>query len=150
MTRVLMVCLGNICRSPLAEGILKAKTFLKGVIVDSAGTSSYHIGNPPDKRSVEIAKKNNIDITEQRGRKFIVSDFDNFDIIYAMDSSNYRNILSLARNENDKQKVRIILNELFPNENLDVPDPYNGGEHGFKVVYDMLNEACDEIVKKII
>ncbi len=145
-----MVCLGNICRSPLAEGILKAKTFLKGVIVDSAGTSSYHIGNPPDKRSVEIAKKNNIDITEQRGRKFIVSDFDNFDIIYAMDSSNYRNILSLARNENDKQKVRIILNELFPNENLDVPDPYNGGEHGFKVVYDMLNEACDEIVKKII
>ena len=150
MTRVLMVCLGNICRSPLAEGILKAKTFLKDVIVDSAGTSSYHIGNPPDKRSVEIAKKNNIDITEQRGRKFIVSDFDNFDIIYAMDSSNYRNILSLARNENDKQKVRIILNELFPNENLDVPDPYNGGEHGFKVVYDMLNEACDEIVKKII
>ena len=138
MTRVLMVCLGNICRSPLAEGILKAKTFLKDVIVDSAGTSSYHIGNPPDKRSVEIAKKNNIDITEQRGRKFIVSDFDNFDIIYAMDSSNYRNILSLARNENDKQKVRIILNELFPNENLDVPDPYNGGEHGFKVVYDML------------
>ena len=149
MTKVLMVCLGNICRSPLAEGILKAKTFLKDVTVDSAGTSSYHIGNPPDKRSVEIAKKHNIDITEQRGRKFVVSDFDKFDIIYAMDSSNYRNILHLARNENDTQKVRIILNELFPNENLDVPDPYNGGEHGFRIVYDMLNEACDEIVKKI-
>lgn len=149
MTKVLMVCLGNICRSPLAEGILKAKTFLKEVSVDSAGTSSYHIGNPPDKRSIEIAKKHNIDITDQRGRKFVVSDFDKFDIIYAMDSSNYRTILKLARNESDKQKVRIILNELFPNENLDVPDPYNGGEHGFRVVYDMLDQACDEIVKKI-
>ena len=149
MTKVLMVCLGNICRSPLAEGILKAKTFLKEVSVDSAGTSSYHIGNPPDKRSIEIAKKHNIDITDQRGRKFVVSDFDKFDIIYAMDSSNYRTILQLARNESDKQKVRIILNELFPNENLDVPDPYNGGEHGFRVVYDMLDQACDEIVKKI-
>jgi protein-tyrosine phosphatase len=149
MTKVLMVCLGNICRSPLAEGILKAKTFLKGVSVDSAGTSSYHIGNTPDMRSVEIAKKHNIDITNQRGRKFVISDFDEFDIIYAMDSLNYRTILNLARNESDKQKVKIILNELFPNENLDVPDPYNGGEHGFRVVYDMLDQVCDEIVKKI-
>ncbi|MFT4643472.1 MAG: protein-tyrosine phosphatase [Candidatus Azotimanducaceae bacterium] len=149
MTKVLMVCLGNICRSPLAEGILKTKTFLKGVSVDSAGTSSYHIGNPPDVRSVEIAKKHNIDITNQRGRKFVISDFDEFDIIYAMDSLNFRTILNLARNESDKQKVKIILNELFPNENLDVPDPYNGGEHGFRVVYDMLDQVCDEIVKKI-
>lgn len=148
MVRILMVCLGNICRSPLAEGILKSKVFLKDVHVDSAGTSNYHIGSKPDVRSIEVAKEFNIDISTQRGRQFKVEDFDNFDIIYAMDNSNYNNIISLARNEKDVDKVKLILNEVFPNENLDVPDPYTGGIHGFKSVYSMLDQACEVIAKK--
>ncbi|AOW19167.1 low molecular weight protein-tyrosine-phosphatase [Urechidicola croceus] len=149
MVRVLMVCLGNICRSPLAEGILKSKTFLKNVKVDSAGTGAYHIGSLPDKRSIAIAKQHNLDITDHRGRQFSVKDFDDFDVIYVMDSSNYKNVIRLARNEQDEQKVKMILNEVFPGENLDVPDPYTGGSHGFRIVYDMLNEACDIIVEKL-
>ncbi|MCF6280545.1 MAG: low molecular weight phosphotyrosine protein phosphatase [Flavobacteriaceae bacterium] len=148
MIRILMVCLGNICRSPLAEGILKSKTFLKKVEVDSAGTGDYHIGGLPDKRSISIAKEYNIDITDQRARQFSVVDFDNFDIIYAMDTSNYKNILRIARNTDDKKKVRLILNEVFPDENLDVPDPYAGGKHGFATVYIMLEQACEIIANK--
>ena len=148
MTRILMVCLGNICRSPLAEGILKSKIFLKNVEVDSAGTGNYHVGGLPDKRSIAIAKEYNLDITGQRARQFSVADFDNFDIIYAMDNSNHRNILRLARNEDDKQKVKLILNEVFPEENLDVPDPYTGGKHGFAAVYVMLEQACEIVANK--
>ena len=144
-----MVCLGNICRSPLAEGILKSKVYSFKTLVDSAGTAGYHVGSLPDKRSIEIAKKNGIDITNQRTRKFTVEDFDKFDLIYAMDNSNYQDILSLARNEEDKTKVHLILEEIFPGENLDVPDPYYGGDSGFKNVYKMLDEACDAIAKKI-
>ena len=149
MTRILMVCLGNICRSPLAEGILKSKTFLRNVEVDSAGTGNYHVGGLPDKRSIAIAKEYNLDITDQRARQFSAEDFDNFDIIYAMDNSNHSNILKLARNESDKQKVKLILNEVFPEENLDVPDPYTGGKHGFATVYVMLEQACEIIAKKL-
>lgn len=144
-----MVCLGNICRSPLAEGILKSKVYNFKTVVDSAGTGAYHIGEKPDERSIAIAKLNGIDISEQRARKFRVEDFDKYDIIYAMDTSNYRDIIMLARNENDKSKVKMILNEVFPGENLDVPDPYFGGDFGFKNVFGMLNEACEMIAKKI-
>lgn len=144
-----MVCLGNICRSPLAEGILKSKTFLRSVEVDSAGTGNYHVGSLPDKRSIAIAKEYNLDITDQQARQFSVEDFDNFDIIYAMDNSNYRNILQLARNESDKEKVDLILNTVFPDENLDVPDPYTGGKHGFATVYVMLEQACEAITNKL-
>ncbi len=149
MTKILMVCLGNICRSPLAEGILKSKLITKDILIDSAGTGSYHIGDLPDLRSIAIAKKNGIDITNQRGRKFVVEDFDKFDVIYVMDAYNYNAVLKLARNEADKAKVDFILNKVFPNENLDVPDPYSGGDYGFKNVFKMLDEACEIIAKQI-
>lgn len=143
-----MVCLGNICRSPLAEGILKSKVDIQEIYVDSAGTGDYHIGDPPDDRSVAIAKKNNLDITVQRGRQFSVKDFDSFDQIYVMDMSNYKDVLALARTEEDKNKVSLILNEVFPGENVEVPDPYHGGQDGFHKVYTMLSEACEIIAKK--
>ena len=144
-----MVCLGNICRSPLAEGILKSKINSEAIFVDSAGTGAYHVGNLPDKRSIEVAKKYGLDITNQRARKFVVSDFDEFDFIYTMDESNYYNILDLARNKEDESKVKMILNESQPNRNLSVPDPYYGGNQGFENVYKMLDEACNQIVKKL-
>jgi protein-tyrosine phosphatase len=149
MKSVLMVCLGNICRSPLAEGILKSKVNSTNVFVDSAGTAAYHVGNLPDKRSIEVAHKYGIDIKKQRARKFIVNDFDKFDFIYAMDDSNYQNILALARNDEYEQKVKMILNESNPNENASVPDPYSGGQQGFENVYKMLDESCEIIAKKL-
>ena len=144
-----MVCLGNICRSPLAEGILKYKTQNLDVFVDSAGTASYHVGNLPDSRSIEIANKNGIDLTDQRARQFSEKDFDNFDKIYAMDIHNYENIIYLARNQSDKDKVDVILNELNPKSFDSVPDPYYGEGDGFKTVFEMLDRACDSIVGKL-
>lgn len=148
-TKILMVCLGNICRSPLAEGILKTKVNTEKVYVESAGTGDWHVGQSPDERSVKIAKKHHIDITQQRGRQFEVSDFDKFDLIYAMDNSNYDDIMKMARNDKDRKKVRLILNEILVGENCDVPDPYTGGIDGFQRVYDMLNQACEKIAEKL-
>jgi protein-tyrosine phosphatase len=146
--KILMVCLGNICRSPLAEGILKSKATTYQIFVDSAGTSAYHVDNQPDERSIIVAEKHGINISNQRARKFIAADFDNFDIIYAMDESNFHDIVKLSRNNSDKQKVRMILNEIHPNKNNSVPDPYYGGNEGFENVFQMLNEACEIIIKK--
>lgn len=148
--KILMVCLGNICRSPLAEGILASKLPQSKFKIDSAGTGSWHVGHQPDQRSIAVAKKYNLDITNQRGRQFKVSDFDNFDYIYVMDNSNYRDVIHLAKNVQQKEKVQLILNELFPNENVDVPDPYYGVANGFEVVFKILDEACDVIAKKLI
>lgn len=148
-TKVLMVCLGNICRSPLAEGILKSKVDQSQVFVDSAGTGDYHIDGSPDPRSIAIAKKNNLDITYQRGRQFQAEDFDKFDRIYVMDNQNFKDVISLARNDDDRAKVQLILDEIFPAENVDVPDPYFGGEHGFENVYQMLDEACEKIANQL-
>ena len=149
MSKILMVCLGNICRSPLAEGILKAKTIHLDVVVDSAGTAAYHVGEQPDIRSIEIANKYGIDLTSQRARQFSVNDYDEFDKIYAMDSSNYANIISLARDERDRNKVDVILNESNPKSFQSVPDPYYGGENGFQNVYDMLDQACNIITQNL-
>lgn len=146
--KILMVCLGNICRSPLAEGILKSKAS-SNIVIDSAGTGSWHAGEQPDERSIAIAKDNGIDITYQRARQFTSRDFQTFDLIYAMDNSNYENIIAQANSDEDVAKVRLILNELYPEENLDVPDPYYGGKTGFKNVFDMLDKACDVIIDKI-
>ena len=149
MKKVLMVCLGNICRSPLAEGILKSKINTSKIFVDSAGTAAYHVGNLADERSIEVAKKYGIDITNQRARKFTVKDFDAFDVIYAMDKSNYQNILMLARNSEDEKKVQLILNVIDADKNASVPDPYYGGNQGFENVYKMLDEACEVIANKL-
>ena len=150
MKKILMVCLGNICRSPLAEGILQSKINKELVFVDSAGTAAYHVGNLPDERSIAVARQYGIDISNQQARKFTEKDFLNFDVIYAMDKSNYQNIISLATSDEDVEKVKMILNESQPNKNYSVPDPYYGGEIGFEEVYKMLNKACDSINYKLL
>lgn len=124
-----MVCLGNICRSPLAEGILVKKGIKNklNINVDSAGIAAYHVGEKPDPRSIKTAKIHEIDISKQKARQFSVKDFDTFDVIYAMDVSNYNNINTLAINQDQKNKVKLILNEMHPNSNASVPDPYYGG-----------------------
>ena len=124
--KILMVCLGNICRSPMADGLMrkKVKDHNLDVYVDSAGTANYHVGGAPDKRMTQTAKRKGVDISGLQARQFVVSDFDTFDLIYAMDQSNYDNIIRLARNEHDLNKVQLIL-ELLPNQNeIEVPDPY--------------------------
>ena len=150
--KILMVCLGNICRSPLADGLLrkKVKQHNLDVYVDSAGTSNFHVGSSPDERMRTTAKKFGVSIDELRARQFISDDFDNFDLIYAMDSSNYNNILKLARTDEDKEKVKLILNESQPGLNLNVPDPYYGGDQGFIDVYEMLDDATEVILNKLL
>lgn len=149
MTKILMVCLGNICRSPLAEGILKSKVNKHQVVVDSAGTAAWHSGNLPDSRSIAIAQKNDIDLTNQRARLFLPEDFELFDHIYVMDQNNYKEVCRLAPNEKALEKVQLILNEIHPDKNLEVPDPYYGGDSGFDDVFKMLDEACEKIKEKI-
>ncbi|MCV6631327.1 MAG: low molecular weight phosphotyrosine protein phosphatase [Flavobacteriaceae bacterium] len=146
--KVLMVCLGNICRSPLAEGILQSKVNPALVKVDSAGTSGYHHGELPDSRSIATGLSHNIDIRQQRSRKFSIRDFDTFDKIFVMDKSNYNNVIALARNDQDKNKVMLILNQSHPNKNLEVPDPYYD-DNGFEAVYQMLDQACNQIAKTL-
>lgn len=148
-TKILMVCLGNICRSPLAEGILKSKLDPNKYNIASCGTSSYHIGSKPDRRSIEVGKKYGIDISNQRAAQFTGEDFGIYDFIFVMDNSNYQDIIKLTDNKEHKNKVKLILNELHPNENLDVPDPYYGGEQGFENVFQMLDKACNNIVSKL-
>lgn len=149
--KILVVCLGNICRSPLAEGILlhlvdKHKV---SVTIDSAGTSNYHIDEAPDARTVANAKKHKIDLSPLRARQFVVEDFDAFDKIYVMDKSNLQNVLKLARNEKDKQKVDLFLNISHPNQNMEVPDPYFGGEAGFENVFQLVWNASEKLIKDL-
>ena len=148
--KIVMVCLGNICRSPLAQGILAAKLPSEKFIIDSAGMGSWHIGHAPDKRSIAVAQEHNISIEHQKGRQFSAKDFNDFDYIYAMDITNYDDIIAMAKNDVQKNKVHMILNELFPDENVDVPDPYYGLTNGFENVYQMLDEACEVLAEKLI
>ena len=148
--KIVMVCLGNICRSPLAEGILASKLPKDRFTVDSAGTGSWHIGQSPDERSVAVAKKNGLDISNQKGRQFSSADFDTFDYIFVMDNSNYDNVIALAETKEQKEKVTLIMNELHPSQNKEVPDPYFGMHNGFDIVYNMLDEVCDSIAQKLI
>lgn len=148
--KILMVCLGNICRSPLAEGIMQKKIATEGLewYVDSAGTGAYHVGELPDPRSRAIARTHGLDISAQRARQFKAVDFNRFDLILAMDSSNYHNILALANTDEDRQKVHQIL-ELAHGNTVDVPDPY-WDDNGFTQVYNMLDDACGEILQSLL
>ena len=143
-----MVCLGNICRSPLAEGILKQKIKERQLdwSVDSAGTGAWHIGELPDPRSIQTARKYDIDITDQRARQFTAKDLKVYDLILAMDVSNERNILKLDRDNQYSSKVKMIMNYLYPNENISVPDPY-WDDNGFEQVYEMLDKACEQLIR---
>lgn len=150
--KILMVCLGNICRSPLAEGILRfhlQKAGIDHVKVDSAGTSGWHNGEHPDTRSIKNAKQNGVDISRLVSRKFIPEDFEVFDRIFVMDQSNLRDVLALAASEAHSSKVEMLLNCSQPGSNRAVPDPYYGGENGFQEVFDLVNEACIAVVKQI-
>jgi protein-tyrosine phosphatase len=148
--KILMVCLGNICRSPLAEGILASKLPKDKFLVDSAGTGNWHVGKQPDHRSIATAKKNGLDISSQKGKHFTPQHFEEFDYIYVMDGSNYDDVLFLAKTDEHKKKVSRILDALFPGDNVDVPDPYYGLQNGFDMVYEMLDEATDLLAKKLI
>jgi protein-tyrosine phosphatase len=148
--KILMVCLGNICRSPLAEGILQSKLPADKFIVDSAGTGNWHAGQQPDKRSILIAKNRGLDISCQKARQLKPSDFTEFDHIYVMDGSNFKDVTKLAPNNEAKAKVKMMMDEIFPGHHIDVPDPYFGGQDGFDKVYDMLDEACALVADKLI
>jgi len=148
--KFLMVCMGNICRSPMAHGLLQHKIEQLGLNwqVDSAGTSSYHKGELPDSRAISCMKKHGIDITFQHSRPVAKDDFAAFDVIYCMDKNNYWDVRALAENETDENKVLLILNEVTPDLDESVPDPYYGSGDGFEHVYKMLDEATDKIIEK--
>lgn len=146
--KILMVCLGNICRSPLAEGILKEKVKSRGLgwEIDSAGTGAWHIGELPDRRSIATARKYGIDITDQRARQLSAADLANFDLILTMDETNYHNALRLATIPGQAQKVKMIMDYAYPGERISVPDPY-WDDNGFENVYRMLDEACESVIE---
>ena len=137
-----MVCLGNICRSPLAHGVLQSKLPEDQFYIDSAGTAAYHIDKKPDKRSIKVAKINGIDISTQSARQFKISDFETFDYIYAMDQSNYSHIVSIARNNADIGKVKLFLEANSSIINKNVPDPYYGDLSDFENVFNLIDETC--------
>lgn len=148
--KILMVCLGNICRSPLAEGILKSK-LPEIFTVDSAGTISMHEGKKPDHRSIEVAAANGLDISAQRSRPITKADFDNFDKIYCMDLSVYKDVLSMVATEELRSKVSLFLAAAGnTGENTEVPDPYFGDADGFDKVYKMIDKASDTIAAKLL
>ncbi len=149
MQKILFVCLGNICRSPLAEGIALhlVKKYNLNFTIDSAGTAHYHIGEAPDPRTIKNAKLHGIDLSTLIARQFTAADFNNFDIIFVMDKNNLKNIFDLASTPQQKNKVDLFLNTLYPNQNLEVPDPYHEDEKKFEEVFQLLNKACLNLLK---
>jgi protein-tyrosine phosphatase len=149
--KILMVCLGNICRSPLAEGILRHKAKKAGldITVESAGTNGYHVGETPHKLSQKVATLNGIDICQQKARRFVKEDFDRYDKIYAMADDVVDDIKLIAKNKYNAAKVDLLLNELEPGKNHSVPDPWYGQEPGFHEVYKLLDAACDKIIENL-
>jgi protein-tyrosine phosphatase len=150
--KILMVCLGNICRSPLAEGILQDKAFKAGLTwsVESAGTNSYHIGEPPHPLSQKIARINGIDISNQRKRQFTAADFEIYNKIYALAEDVMDDIRQIAWKKFDATKIDLLMNELYPGKNMDVPDPYYGSETDYHKAYKMIDEACNVIIEKYL
>tara|TARA_R110002020_G_scaffold323714_1_gene539487 strand:- start:19027 stop:19434 length:408 start_codon:yes stop_codon:yes gene_type:complete len=132
----------------LAEGILRSKIDQEQILVDSAGTAGYHVGSRPDQRSIAVAQKHGININDQRSRRFSRQDFRDFNLIYAMDRSNYRNIISLAKNEEDIKKVKLLLEETSLSTK-EVPDPYYDADEGFEEVYRLIDKACDAIANRL-
>lgn len=149
--KILTVCLGNICRSPMAEGILRHRAQERDltIVTDSAGTGDYHVGEAPDRRAQAAMRRYGIDISDLRARQFTVSDFDRFDLILAMDISNLRNISRLAPDARLAAKARLVMDHAPGHPEREVPDPYFGGDEGFDHVYRMLLEACDRVLDTV-
>lgn len=149
--KILMVCLGNICRSPMAEGIMRQKIEEYGLDaeVNSCGTASYHIGETPDHRGIQTLHNYDIDISQHQGQQFKVSDFDTYDLIFVMDTSNYSNLIAKARNKNDKEKVNLLMDETHPGQQKVVPDPYYGGLVDFEETFELVNGACEHLAKRL-
>ena len=148
--KILMVCLGNICRSPLAEGILQDKAFKAGLSwsVESSGTESYHVGQPPHPLSQKVARMNGIEICNQRARRFVAEDLERFDKIYALSNDVMDDMKRIAGKKFDAAKVDLLMNELYPNENLNVPDPWYGTEEGYHRAFKLIDQACEAIINK--
>ena len=148
--KFLMVCLGNICRSPLAEGILQDKANKLGLNweVDSAGTGNYHIGEPPHILSQKVAGINGIDISRQQARQFSPKDFEKFDRVYVMDADNYNDVRRMSGMYWHENKVDLLLNEVYPGQNRPVPDPWSYPEKAYHEVFELVDNACNEIIRK--
>ncbi|MEP7237977.1 MAG: low molecular weight protein-tyrosine-phosphatase [Ferruginibacter sp.] len=148
--KILMVCLGNICRSPLAEGILQQKALKAGLNwqIESAGTNGYHTGEPPHELSIKVAKHNGIDISKQRSRRFTVADFEEYDLIYAMANDVLQDMIKIGKQQFDSKKVSLFLNEQYPGEDRNVPDPWSGPEIDYHEVFEIIDRNCDSIIKK--
>ncbi len=152
-TSVLFVCMGNICRSPTAEGVFRHVVRQAGlqdnIKIDSAGTHAYHVGEAPDRRSQSKARENGVDISAQRARKVAQEDFDRFDYIIAMDRSNYSDLMRLAKKPEQQQKISLFMDYAKDWNNTEVPDPYYGGSNGFQQVFDMIMSASQGLLKQI-
>jgi protein-tyrosine phosphatase len=148
--KILMVCLGNICRSPLAEGILanKIRKAELGWMLDSAGTNVDYIGEAPHHLSQKVALQNGIDISMQRTRRFVADDFNRFDRIYALAEDVLDEMKWIAGEKFDASKADLLMNEIYPGKNMDVPDPWSGPESGYHHAFKMIEEACDAIIEK--